>query len=226
MKKLSDNRKHSFNPFSSKAYYAPVAGGEKREFMITHKNNDGIAQKVVTYPNCYSIEDLAYKYVEWICDSLGLSKTATHLMGYLFSEVVKFGELDPKAIRPTIARYQDSRANDSKFASKVLTDLEEWEHYDPDFLIRLDYNHFLEKYHYNTTHSASNSVRELLSKGLIARGIKPHHYYLHPAVFDTRNINQIDLVEEGWGPTHGTLIYELEKLQEKMEQKSDLLTKI
>lgn len=212
MKKLNDFNTYEVNPFISQDYkYGDSTGGYTMKIANDYQGDTKMV-KEIGIPEISSLNGMRDKYIDTISDQLHLTKSAHNLLSYLLIYSVGF--------------YEESTLFRQKKARQHIT--HSWVEQEKSFKVSLDQDDFNARYEYENRFSMLSAVRELLEKKVMVRvyGTNPHEYFLHPAIFDTRNLATISVNHSIHSPDKQELEEDVERLQEEFQRKKDLLTKM
>lgn len=224
MKKYNDYQTYGKNPFISQDYkYSnPTGTGYSMRISNDYGRGDRMA-KSMQFPQLTNLNDMRDNYIETISQHIGLTKVARNLLSYLITYAVGFHEDSP------LFTLRKRRRVALEKITKTIEN--SWIEQDQNYLVPLDQDDFNLKFGYRNRFSVLNGIRELLEKKVMVRAQKSKYgslkeYFLHPAIFDNRNLGYISVKHTTHSPSEEELLEDVERLKKEVEKKTDLLTNL
>jgi len=221
MKKYNDYPQYDKNPFLSQDYKYSNAIGTGYSMKISNNYGSDKMSKMMQFPDITNLDNMRDNYIATISKHLGLTKVAHNLLYYLITDAVGFYEDSP--VFTLHKRKILERESKQEFINNWISE--------NAYLVALDQDDFNAKFAYHNRFSVLSGIRELLEKKVMVRASKSKYgsqkeYFLHPAIFDNRNLGHISVKRTTHSPDKEELTEEVERLKKEVEKKSDLLTKM
>ena len=224
MKKYNDYQTYDKNPFISQDYKYSNPTGTGYSMRISNDYGEGDKMsKMMQFPEITNLDNMRENYIATISKHLGLTKVAHNLLSYLITDAVGFHEDSPLFTLRKRRRFAKEKKGNTATS---------WIEQDQNYMVALDQDDFNLRYGYRNRFSVLSGIRELLEKKVMVRAERTggygslKEYFLHPAIFDNRNLGHIAVKRTTHSPDKEELLEEVERLKKEVEKKSDLLTKM